>query len=62
MKIERPNKMRTRQSLPVSGCDGDGGVGISIREGDSLLWRHEIAIQYAVIGSVETGISLKRDY
>jgi hypothetical protein len=54
--------MRTRQSLPVSGCDGDGGVGISIREGDSLLWQGEIAIQYAVIGSVEAEILLKNDY
>ena len=59
--------MRTRQSLPVSGCDGgcdgDGGVGISIWERDSLLWRQEIAIQYVeVIGSVEAEMFLKRDY
>jgi hypothetical protein len=37
MNIERPNRMRTRQSLPVSGCDGgcdgDGGAGISTRQG-----------------------------
>jgi hypothetical protein len=25
--------MRTRQSLPVNGCDGDGSVGISIWQG-----------------------------
>src|ERR1700737_3831781 len=47
MNIESPNKMRTRQSLPVNGCDCGGGVGISSWEG--ILSRGSGRLQFKCV-------------